>query len=49
MPTEGVGWADTSLPKEADNRTLVLFDSGDEVAVQAGDEGDEKVAARERR
>ena len=39
MPTEGVGWADTSLPKEADNRTLVLFDSGDEVAVQAGDEG----------
>jgi hypothetical protein len=39
VPTEGVGWADTSLPKEADNRTLVLFDSGDEVAVQAGDEG----------
>jgi hypothetical protein len=39
VPTEGVGWADTSLPKEADNRTLVLFDSGDEVSVQAGDEG----------
>jgi redox-sensitive bicupin YhaK (pirin superfamily) len=39
VPTEGIGWADTSLPKEADNRTLVLFDSGDEVSVQAGDEG----------
>jgi hypothetical protein len=39
VPTEGVGWADTSLPREADNRTLVLFDSGDEVSVQAGDEG----------
>jgi redox-sensitive bicupin YhaK (pirin superfamily) len=24
---------------EADNRSLILFDSGDEVTVQAGDEG----------
>jgi redox-sensitive bicupin YhaK (pirin superfamily) len=39
VPTEGVGWADTSPPKEADNRSLVLFDSGDEVSVQAGEEG----------
>jgi hypothetical protein len=39
VPTEGVGWADTSLPAEADNRSLVLFDRGDEVTVQAGDEG----------
>ncbi|HYV36536.1 MAG TPA: pirin family protein [Gemmataceae bacterium] len=39
VPTEGVGWADTTLPKDADNRSLVLFDSGDEVAVQAGDDG----------
>ncbi len=39
VPTEGVGWSDTSLPKEADNRSLVLFDRGDEVAVQAGDDG----------
>ncbi|MCE9616240.1 MAG: pirin family protein [Lentisphaerae bacterium] len=39
VPTEGVGWMDASLPKEADNRTLVLFDRGDEVSVQAGDEG----------
>ena len=39
VPTEGVGWADTTPPAEADNRSLVLFDRGDEVTVQAGDEG----------
>jgi redox-sensitive bicupin YhaK (pirin superfamily) len=39
VPTEGVGWADTELHKEADNRSLVLFDRGDEVSVQAGSEG----------
>jgi hypothetical protein len=39
VPTEGVGWADTSLSEEAENRSLVLFDSGDEVTVQAGEEG----------
>jgi quercetin 2,3-dioxygenase len=39
VPTEGVGWADTTPPVAADNRSLVLFDEGDEVAVQAGDEG----------
>jgi redox-sensitive bicupin YhaK (pirin superfamily) len=39
VPTEGVGWADTAVPKDADNRSLVVFDNGDEVAVQAGDEG----------
>src|SRR3982074_488960 len=39
VPTEGVGWADTTPPAEADNRSLVLFDRGDEVSVQAGDEG----------
>jgi len=39
VPTEGVGWADTSPPTEAENRSLILFDSGDEVTVQAGDEG----------
>jgi len=39
VPTEGVGWADTTPPAAADNRTLVLFDRGDEVAVQVGDEG----------
>jgi quercetin 2,3-dioxygenase len=39
VPTESVGWLDTSPPTEADNRSLILFDSGDEVTVQAGDEG----------
>ncbi len=39
VPTEGVGWADTAPPAEADNRSLVLFDRGDEVTVQAGEEG----------
>jgi redox-sensitive bicupin YhaK (pirin superfamily) len=39
VPTEGVGWADTTPPTSADNRSLVLFDQGDEVAVQAGEEG----------
>jgi hypothetical protein len=39
VPTEGVGWADTTPPAEADNRSLILFDSGDEVTVQAGEDG----------
>ncbi|MCC6729931.1 MAG: pirin family protein [Chthonomonadales bacterium] len=39
VPTEGVGWSDVTPPTEADNRSLVLFDAGDEVEVQAGDEG----------
>src|SRR5437867_1388206 len=39
VPTEGVGWADTEPPAEANNRSLVLFDTGDEVEVQAGEEG----------
>ncbi len=39
VPTEGVQWLDTHPPSEADNRSLILFDRGDEVTVQAGDEG----------
>ena len=39
VPTESVGWADTTPPTEAENRSLILFDSGDEVSVQAGEEG----------
>ncbi len=39
VPTEGVGWADTSMLEEADGRSLVLFASGDEVTVQAGETG----------
>jgi quercetin 2,3-dioxygenase len=39
VPTEGVGWADTAPPAEAADRSLLLFDRGDEVTVQAGEEG----------
>jgi redox-sensitive bicupin YhaK (pirin superfamily) len=39
VPTESAGWVDTKPPGEEDNRSLVLFDSGDEITVQAGDEG----------
>jgi len=39
VPTEGVGWSDTAPPQEVDNRSLVLFDSGDEITVQAGEQG----------
>jgi len=39
VPTEADAWLSTHPPAHADNRTLVLFDAGDEVEVQAGDEG----------
>ena len=39
VPTEGVGWLDMAPPSEADNRSLVVFDRGDEVEVQAGEDG----------
>jgi len=39
VPTEGVAWLDTEPPAEAGNRTLVLFDGGDEISAQAGEEG----------
>ncbi len=39
VPTEGVGAIAVAPPAEADNRSLVLFDSGDEVAVRTGEEG----------
>jgi len=39
VPTEAVKWLDTNPPVEADNRSLVLFDQGDEVTVQAGADG----------
>jgi redox-sensitive bicupin YhaK (pirin superfamily) len=39
VPTEGVKWLETAPPTEAGNRSLILFDRGDEVAVQAGEEG----------
>jgi redox-sensitive bicupin YhaK (pirin superfamily) len=39
VPTEGVGWLETKPPSDAENRSLVVFDRGDEVEVQAGAEG----------
>src|SRR5215831_19310347 len=39
VPTEPVGWMDTAPPTEVDNRSLVLFDRGDELEVQAGADG----------
>ena len=39
VPTEAIKWLDTNPPVEADNRSLVLFDRGDEVTVQAGSDG----------
>ena len=37
--TEGVGEAEAAHAAEADNRSLVLFDRGDEITVQAGEDG----------
>jgi redox-sensitive bicupin YhaK (pirin superfamily) len=39
VPTEPVSWTDTTPPADADNRSLVLFDRGDEITVQADDDG----------
>ena len=40
VPTEPVGWwQETTPPAEADNRSLILFDRGDDVAVEAGEDG----------
>jgi quercetin 2,3-dioxygenase len=39
VPTESVGWSDTTPPADATDRSLILFDNGDEVTVQAGEQG----------
>jgi len=40
VPTEGTGWWQHTTPAaEVDNRSLILFDRGDEVVVQAGENG----------
>src|SRR4051794_26101009 len=39
VPTGGGGWAGTTPPTRAENRCLILFDRGDEVTVQAGEDG----------
>ncbi|MCW5980215.1 MAG: pirin family protein [Bryobacteraceae bacterium] len=39
VPTEPAGWLDTKPPVQADNRSLILFDRGDELQIEAGEEG----------
>ena len=39
VPSEPAGWADATPPTDAANRFLVLFDRGDEITVEAGEEG----------
>jgi redox-sensitive bicupin YhaK (pirin superfamily) len=39
VPTEAVQWLDTAPPTAAADHSLVLFGRGDEVTVQAGDDG----------
>lgn len=39
VPTESPGWHDTRPSNLADNRSLILFDSGDEVVVTSGEQG----------
>jgi redox-sensitive bicupin YhaK (pirin superfamily) len=39
VPTESAEWWHTTPPLAAGNRSLILFDRGDEVIVQAGDDG----------
>jgi redox-sensitive bicupin YhaK (pirin superfamily) len=39
VPTESDMWWDTEPHSEEDNRTLVLFDEGDEISVRAGANG----------
>lgn len=39
VPTEPVGWAETHPPAAVQDRSLVLFDRGDELAVKAGEDG----------
>jgi hypothetical protein len=39
VPTESATWSDTTPPAEAGNRSLILFDRGEEVTVQAGGQG----------
>ena len=39
MATELVGQGDTPVLTDVGNRSLVVFDRGDEITVQAGDEG----------
>jgi len=39
VPTESATWSDTSPPASAGDRSLILFGSGEQVEVQAGEDG----------
>src|SRR5262249_3524039 len=39
VPTESVRRADTTPPSDAENRSRILFDRGDDVSVRAGPDG----------
>lgn len=39
VPTEPVSWSDVAPPTDVRNQSLLLFDQGDEVAVQSGEDG----------
>jgi len=39
VPTEPVGWLETKPPLRVENRSLVLFDRGDEIEIRAGEDG----------
>jgi redox-sensitive bicupin YhaK (pirin superfamily) len=39
VPTESATWSDTTPPSSAGDRSLILFGSGEQVEVQAGEDG----------
>jgi hypothetical protein len=39
VPTVAASWSETSVPERIGNRSLVVFDSGDELTVEAGEGG----------
>jgi quercetin 2,3-dioxygenase len=39
VPTEAASWSDAEPPTRAEDRSLLLFDRGDEVVVEAGEAG----------
>ena len=39
VPTVAASWSETAVPERIGNRSLVVFDSGDELTVEAGESG----------
>jgi hypothetical protein len=39
VPTVAASWSETAVPERIGDRSLVVFDSGDELTVEAGDRG----------